>query len=172
MAANTQRKRKDPYMAGLKFNSIGFEQTRIYVGICKHWNYWLQTSQTRDHLHRYALFSIFCPIQMHQSQNVLRGSPKWQTVKLVWDCLCTCRGLFTNLYSLLVMLNHSLTSSRLCLGKTISVHLTIVEKNLSIPGLFFFIFVFSAVTVKHVDYKILPMTGFELRHLVLEDTNH
>ena len=29
------------------------------------------------------------------------------------------------------------------------------------PGLFFFIFVFSTVNSKYIQYKILPMTGFE-----------
>ena len=35
-------------MAGLQFNSIGFDQTRKYVAIFMHWSYWIQTSQTGD----------------------------------------------------------------------------------------------------------------------------
>ena len=31
------------------------------------------------------------------------------------------------------------------------------------PGLFFLIFVFSTVYSKYVQYKILPMAGFEMR---------
>ena len=34
-------------------------------------------------------------------------------------------------------------------------------KNWAIPALFFFIFVFSTVNSKYVQYKILLMTGFE-----------
>ena len=38
------------------------------------------------------------------------------------------------------------------------------------PGLFFFIFVFSTVNSKYIQYKILPMTGFEPRISGLEAT--
>ena len=33
----------------------------------------------------------------------------------------------------------------------------------AIPGLFFFIYVFSIQLTENVQYKFLPMTGFQLR---------
>ena len=35
--------------------------------------------------------------------------------------------------------------------------------KMAIPGLFFFIFVFSIQLTVHTQYKVLPMTGFELQ---------
>ena len=39
----------------------------------------------------------------------------------------------------------------------------LIFKKAAIPGLFFFIFVFSMQLIVNVQYKFLPMTGFELR---------
>ena len=39
----------------------------------------------------------------------------------------------------------------------------VLFKKWAIPGLFFFIFVFSKQLTENVQYKISPMTGFELR---------
>ena len=55
------------------------------------------------------------------------------------------------------------TSTKLKQMSRLSQHnrLKHIPKKWAIPGLFFFIFVFSTVNSKYVDYKILLMTGFE-----------
>ena len=47
---------------------------------------------------------------------------------------------------------------------TANMHLVWLEsffKKWANPGIFFFIFVFSTQMTEHIQYKFLPMTGYE-----------
>ena len=81
---NSHYRGKDHCMAGFQFNWIAFDQTRKYVDICRHGNYWIQASQTGQ-----RLYSDTCPYYRECSLcSVTRFGeilPLWQKFTSLWQ---------------------------------------------------------------------------------------